>query len=560
MEPFYQLQQPEGATAENSILLDYATSFFIITPFKALRRRHYVVFASSIISMGIMTLAPLSSETFFVSLSGNCGYISTGNCYATWGIYTLLARTIEGILALIIVLTTFLIILGVHRNSGVFADPLSIAGLTTLSGRPETLRKFRAIDSMASNAKLKSELASLKFKFAMDLRDNDLCYGISIIEGVNEKNLGKILAKSSSETVLLPEHTLLHQLGERSLSFRSSVMSFIELHDDLDHIGKMSPNNEERAITTNEARKANTTSGLAESTTRMEIRRYTTINSENIRALESTGAGRKAIANRILYIGAFTSLGGFIATIMYYRLNRVENAFSRYIDSRGFGVRLIMTIIGVLVKLFFESVDKGKLVFCNPSQPAILTKIYQGFRKLEPYRRLIAGPSSSDDSILVPIWVSPYSAVLPALRRRHFLLALMAFAAILSEFLPILLANVPASTAVTLQARVVCTWLSVAILTLMLVCAFCLMLRRSSALHLLPRQPDNIASMLRYTIGPERTRGSSMVDSFTGLAFVSGKRRDDLVRKEGKRYQLGWTLMEAELCIDEDVCMQQFRQ
>jgi hypothetical protein len=86
------------------------------------------------------------------------------------------------------------------------------------------------------------------------------------------------------------------------------------------------------------------------------------------------------------------------------------------------------------------------------------------------------------------------------------------------------------------------------------------MLRRSSALHLLPRQPDNIASMLRYTIGPERTRGSSMVDSVTGLAFVSGKKRDDLVRKEGKRYQLGWTLMEAELCIDEDVCIQQFRQ
>jgi hypothetical protein len=127
-ESFYQLQRPGGVTAENSLFLNYATSYFLTAPFKALGLRHYVVLASSLISLAAITLAPLSSETFFVSLSGDCGSNARGRCNATWGIYTSLARAIEVILALITILTVLIITLDIRRDSGVFAGSLSIIG------------------------------------------------------------------------------------------------------------------------------------------------------------------------------------------------------------------------------------------------------------------------------------------------------------------------------------------------------------------------------------------------------------------------------------------------
>ena len=81
------------------------------------------------------------------------------------------------------------------------------------------------------------------------------------------------------------------------------------------------------------------------------------------------------------------------------------------------------------------------------------------------------------------------------------------------------------------------------------------MLRPSSSLHLLPRQPDNVGSVLRYIVGSDKKGGASMLESFSGLTFLSGRKRDNIVRRKGKRYQLGLA-GERELCINEGDCIQ----
>jgi hypothetical protein len=156
MEPFYQLQRPEGALAEHSLCLDYMTSLCVTTPFKALYRGHFFVFCSSLIYLLVLLLAPLSAETLFISLSGHCEADSSGPCHAIWGIYPLLGRIVEGILCFIAALVLLLILFNFSRHSGVYAEPLSIAGLATLFRSSATLGDFRAIDSQASNSVLKS--------------------------------------------------------------------------------------------------------------------------------------------------------------------------------------------------------------------------------------------------------------------------------------------------------------------------------------------------------------------------------------------------------------------
>lgn len=67
LEPFFQLSRPGGVTAENSILLHYPFDFLAMVPFKALRRKHWSVFASSMVMVLIFWgLTPMQSGLFAV--------------------------------------------------------------------------------------------------------------------------------------------------------------------------------------------------------------------------------------------------------------------------------------------------------------------------------------------------------------------------------------------------------------------------------------------------------------------------------------------------------------
>ncbi|KAI3323147.1 hypothetical protein HD806DRAFT_522863 [Xylariaceae sp. AK1471] len=67
MQPWLELSKSEGATAENSILLDYPFEFLAFVPFKAAKRRHWpVFFVGTIIMFVFWAITPLQSSIFAV--------------------------------------------------------------------------------------------------------------------------------------------------------------------------------------------------------------------------------------------------------------------------------------------------------------------------------------------------------------------------------------------------------------------------------------------------------------------------------------------------------------
>ncbi|KAL9638010.1 MAG: hypothetical protein Q9204_001647 [Flavoplaca sp. TL-2023a] len=65
LEPYFQLSQPQGASAANSIHLQYPFDFVAIAPIKAFRRRHWSVFLSGITTVIIFcVVTPLLGAVF----------------------------------------------------------------------------------------------------------------------------------------------------------------------------------------------------------------------------------------------------------------------------------------------------------------------------------------------------------------------------------------------------------------------------------------------------------------------------------------------------------------
>jgi hypothetical protein len=62
MQPWFELSKPSGATAENSLFLDYPYDFVAFVPWKAARRRHWPVFLSGTTMMIVFwAITPLQS-------------------------------------------------------------------------------------------------------------------------------------------------------------------------------------------------------------------------------------------------------------------------------------------------------------------------------------------------------------------------------------------------------------------------------------------------------------------------------------------------------------------
>lgn len=170
---------------------------------------------------------------------------------------------------------------------------------------------------------------------------------------------------------------------------------------------------------------------------------------------------------------------------------------------------------------------------------------------MEPYRRLLLGSSKPEDSVLVPVWMSPLSAILPSLRRRHFLVTLICFISVLSEFLPITLANIAYTPAMTKRAYEICNAMSMGILGLMLLSILVLIFRPRRHVRLLPRAPTTVASLGVYVASVGDIGERTFLDGMVGLAEATRRERDGVVKGWGPLYSLG--LVDGnELRIDDD--------
>ncbi|KAJ5038895.1 uncharacterized protein L3040_006574 [Drepanopeziza brunnea f. sp. 'multigermtubi'] len=465
LEPFFQLARPGGALAEHSLCLNYGSSFLMTMPFKAMFRGHFIVFWSSLISIAVLLLAPLSSEAFFVSLSGVCGAnLPSSGCHAVWGVYPGLVRGIQGILAFVAVLLVLLLGFVFNRNSGVYSEPLSIVGLASLLYKSPVLKDLREIDSQVKKKELKSILSGRRYALSYFMSSDQIpCYGIVNFNLDVETGLAAKAARAGNKG----RYKLV--IGSESkLVVDTGVSSFDSTH--------------------------------------------------------TRGAKMWWILQeKLYYVAAFILLGGLLALIAYYHWTSADTGFERFMNSQGFGVKFMMTSLGVIVKLFWGGID-------------------QDLRQLAPFDRLLQGSSNPDDSILVPIWTSPFAAIIPALRRKHYFVALICFFSVLSEFLPICLANISFSPAVTKQTYEVCNGISMGVLILMVGCILALILRPMRG-RPLPRSPRTVASVGVYLARRESEWAGEghggLMDELEGCSIMERKERDDFVREKGALYAMG---------------------
>ncbi|KAH7007438.1 hypothetical protein EDB80DRAFT_519773, partial [Ilyonectria destructans] len=144
------------------------------------------------------------------------------------------------------------------------------------------------------------------------------------------------------------------------------------------------------------------------------------------------------------------SIVGLIILILYYRLTYDDSGFERFMDSQSvFGVRFLFTVFGVVIGFGWAS-------------------IFNELARILPVWNMSRHPTEPKDSILMPLSPNPYVGMMTYLSRGHTLLALISVVTILSDFLPIVLANVPFNHAITWITFNVCTWVSVGILGFML--------------------------------------------------------------------------------------------
>ena len=183
MEPFYQLQQPAGVAAENSIALDYRTSINIVATFNAIRKGHFLVWGSGLVSLMVLVVAPLSSETVFIGFEGRCTATSGRDaCSPSLSVNPVAARILQGMLAFIAILTLALAIAILRRRSGVYANPLSIAGLSTLFQNQHAVESFRRLNPYCtSSMMIRANLQGYRYRIDSYLDDDGAnSYGLVI--------------------------------------------------------------------------------------------------------------------------------------------------------------------------------------------------------------------------------------------------------------------------------------------------------------------------------------------------------------------------------------------
>jgi magnesium-transporting ATPase (P-type) len=113
----------------------------------------------------------------------------------------------------------------------------------------------------------------------------------------------------------------------------------------------------------------------------------------------------------------------------------------------------------------------------------------------------------------------------------HYLLAFIAVIGILSQVLCVTLSSIAFNPAILYSAYNVCTWISVAILVVMLLALTFVFFYREP---IMPFKPDTVAGNLVYLCD------GSLADMLKDLGGQDTKERNQRINRMGLRYEMGY--------------------
>lgn len=156
LEPYYQLSQPTGNTAEKSLNLDYVTMWSYLVPYKAIKYRHWTVLVSVLGTILAGTAVPsLQSPSIHPVPNPKCGGLgpetqtqSPAECDGP-KVFLLVdpvwSRLVTACLGLVAILAVILLV-KLRRKSGLLSDPQGVAGVAAMANRSHILAEFQGMD------------------------------------------------------------------------------------------------------------------------------------------------------------------------------------------------------------------------------------------------------------------------------------------------------------------------------------------------------------------------------------------------------------------------------
>lgn len=220
-----------------------------------------------------------------------------------------------------------------------------------------------------------------------------------------------------------------------------------------------------------------------------------------------------------------------VLVVVYYKSTNPNASFERFMSSEKFGPRFLMTIIGMIIYGRWQRIERGQLL--GASLMCLKNTTYTSRIEvtiIEPYRTLARGQAQPESTILLSRNLSPFFTLFTSLYRRNLFVSLIAAISCLAEFLIIILGAIPFNSGTLYQAYLFSTYLSMAILGLMLLGMVGLYVRPRGPS--LPRTPDTVAAVWSYLCG------SSLLEDMADMSMLSESTRDRLVRKMGRKYTL----------------------
>ncbi|KAF2453334.1 hypothetical protein BDY21DRAFT_356389 [Lineolata rhizophorae] len=151
LEPYYQLSQPKGATAAESLNIDYLTFFSYLIPFKALRFKHWAVALSSTATLFAGSLTPVLQSASIITFPPKREWEQDPNgkkfllVDPAWSRATSAALYCVGICGIMLMWQ-------LRRKSGLLSDPKGIAGIAAMATRSHILQDFQGLDTKSHNA------------------------------------------------------------------------------------------------------------------------------------------------------------------------------------------------------------------------------------------------------------------------------------------------------------------------------------------------------------------------------------------------------------------------
>jgi hypothetical protein len=157
LEPYYQLSKREGATAGDSLNIDYLTFMSYLIPVLAIRRKQWAVVYSSVATLLAGGLVPvLQSVSIYMTPKQ-----STRNEKKFVRIDPIWSRVLSGSL-LAVALLGVLLLVSLRRKSGLLSDPKGIAGIASMATKSHILTDFKGLD-MANNKIIHAKLRTRRY-------------------------------------------------------------------------------------------------------------------------------------------------------------------------------------------------------------------------------------------------------------------------------------------------------------------------------------------------------------------------------------------------------------